>query len=784
MGERDGDGELVRLLRERIELDDPLAGVVSQRCARPLEQGLGLRTVHDLVMHLPRRYAQRGQLMRLESLTEGEHVTVVAEIVRVEERRMVKRRGSRLQVVVRDGTSDLLLTFFNQSWRRAELREGARGMFSGKVSVYAGRVQLMHPAYQLFEGEPGGDPIRPERWASELVPIYPATAKLSSWNIGRVITSVLEHLDGYPDPVPPELRARYGQVPMWDALRALHAPRDLAQVRAARQALRYGEAFVLQAALLQQRARSRAVPGRPRVRLPGGLLERFDASLPFELTGDQRIVGEDIARELAREVPMHRLVQGEVGSGKTLVAVRAMLQVADGGGQSALLAPTEVLAHQHLRSIEEQLGPELRDAVRPVLLTGGMPQAERRRALVRIAAGDARIVVGTHALLGDAVSFPDLGLVVVDEQHRFGVEQRDALRGKGSSPHLLVLTATPIPRTVAMTVFGDLDVSTIAQLPGGRAGISSHVVPWGDKPAWVERVWSRLAEELAAGRQAFVVCPAIEAGEQAGEGEHADAGERSGAGKQGHAGGPRDAAGRADAGERAAAAGHGHAGGYVDAGAQGEASPPPPGPFGAGPASVEVAAAVLARLPALRGRRIEIVHGRMPADEKDAVMRAFAAGEVDVLVATTVIEVGVNVPNASLMIVADADRFGVSQLHQLRGRVGRGEHAGLCLLMTSAPAGSVARERVESVASTLDGFVLAELDLEARREGDVLGTAQSGGRTSLRLLRVAEHGELIRLAREDAALLVDEDAELARWPALHRALHRLRGEHVEALGRG
>jgi ATP-dependent DNA helicase RecG len=400
-----------------------------------------------------------------------------------------------------------------------------------------------------------------------------------------------------------------------------------------------------------------------------------------------------------------------------------MLAVADSGGQSALLAPTEVLAAQHLRSIARLLGPDLSASVVPTLLTGQLPAADRRKALLRAAAGQSRIVVGTHALIGDAVSFADLGLVVVDEQHRFGVEQREALRLKGQHPpHVLVLTATPIPRTVAMTVFGDLDVSTIRELPAGRAGIESHVVPLADRPGWRPRVWERLAEEVELGRQGFVVCPAIEARVAEDDGE------------------AHDGDGEADAAAPAA--------------------------------SVASVLAELTAHPRFADKRVAPLHGRMSADEKEAAMRAFAAGELDVLVATTVIEVGVDVPNASAMVVVDADRFGVSQLHQLRGRVGRGSVPGLCLLVTSAEAGSLARQRVEAVAATLDGFELARVDLELRQEGDVLGATQSGGRSSLKLLRVARDGDVIADAREVAAEVLAADPGLGRHAALAAEVRR------------
>ena len=429
---------------------------------------------------------------------------------------------------------------------------------------------------------------------------------------------------------------------------------------------------------------------------------------------------------------MHRLLQGEVGSGKTLVALRAMLQVAASGGQSALLAPTEVLAAQHFRSIVDALGPDLASELNPVLLTGRMPAAERKRALLSLASGTCRIAVGTHALIGENVTFYDLGLIVVDEQHRFGVEQREALRRKGASPHVLAMTATPIPRTVALTAFGDLEVTTIRELPPGRQGIETFTVPELEMPNRAARVWARTAEDLAAGRQVYVVCPAISAGEVDPELENE----------------------------------------FENEDADAEAERPRP------LANVEDTVAELRRRPEYAGVQIEGLDGGMASDEKDRVMRGFAEGRIGILVATTVIEVGVNVPNASIMIVRDADRFGISQLHQLRGRVGRGEHPGLCLLMTTAAQGTVARERIEAVAATSDGFALAEIDLELRREGDILGTAQSGVRSTLKLLRVAEHGELIAHAREVAAALLERDPELETAPGLAELIAR---EHEAGL---
>ncbi len=711
-------------------LDTALGNALGGRTAAALKKGLGLVTVGDLISHYPRRYAQRGELTALSELELNSNVTIVAEVLETRERAMRARRGSILEVKIGDGKGILTLTFFNQAWRQKELTPGARGIFAGKVGDYRGARQLAHPDYELFEsttplGGDGGPDSAAKRWTQQPIPLYPATATVASWQLQKAIGVVLDTLPPLDDPVPADARAERGLVSFNDAIERIHRPENDADWKAARASLRFQEAFVLQAALLRQRAALRERPATPR--RPGPIAAGFDADLPFVLTGDQRLVGEEIARDLASTAPMNRLVQGEVGSGKTLVALRAMLTVADSGGQSALLAPTEVLAAQHLRSIVATLGPDRAAHLRPTLITGQLSTAERRKAMLNAISGGASIVIGTHALLGEAVSFYDLGLVVVDEQHRFGVEQREALRLKGERPpHVLVLTATPIPRTVAMTVFGDLDVSTIAELPAGRAGITTHVVPLAERPGWMPRVWERIAEELAQGRQAFVVCPAIDGAQREDDGDpdpDADAG--------------------ADRGDAPRVI-----------------------------ANVTDTLALVRSTPSLAGARIEQLHGRMSSDEKDAVMRGFAAGHVQVVVATTVIEVGVDVPNASTMVVLDADRFGVSQLHQLRGRVGRGGVPGLCLLVTAAEQESIARQRVDAVAATLDGFELAQVDLELRREGNVLGSVQSGGRSSLRLLRVARDGEIILDARQSASEVLAGDPTLDRHQALAEALGR------------
>ena len=745
---------------------DPFAEVLGKsllrgQAATKLEKAFGIVTVGDLMRHYPRRYQTWATLTPIAELPLGEDVTILAQVVSASLRQMRSRRGSLLAVQVTDGVTTLDLTFFQGQKMKHQVVPGRRALFSGQVGVYRDKRQLTHPTVIFVDGQ---DDAEVAAQTDRPLPIYPAAKGLDTEMIRRAVWTVLDVLGEVPDPLPVELAARRGLIGLTEALEKIHRPHEDADWRAARRRLIFEEAFVLQAALARRRAADGARPATARVAHPGGLLEAFDARLPFTLTPGQVEVSAEIAADLARPHPMHRLLQGEVGSGKTVVALRAMLTVVDAGGQAALLAPTEVLAAQHLRSITAMLG-DLglggmlggdERGTHVVLLTGSMPTAARRRALLDAVSGDAGIAVGTHALLQERVEFRDLGLVVVDEQHRFGVEQRDALREKGrTTPHLLVMTATPIPRTVAMTVFGDLETSTLRELPAGRSPIATHVVPVGEKPTWYERTWTRLAEEAAAGHQGYVVCPRI-GGAEADDDAPADL--------------LVDVAPSGDSDERD---------GRDEPGAGLAAAPRKPAR-----GVLEVLEELRAK-PALAGLRIEPLHGRLPADERDATMRAFAAGQVHLLVATTVIEVGVDVANATAMVVLDADRFGVSQLHQLRGRVGRGSAAGLCLLATEAEAGTPARERLDAVAGTLDGFELARVDLEQRREGDVLGARQSGGRSSLKLLRVLKHEDVIEAARHEAAALVAADPDLAGHPVLARALTDLLDPEREAyLDRG
>ncbi len=737
-------------------LSESLIRVLGPRTGKPLESIFGLLTVGDLLRHYPRRYYTRGELTDLSSLREGDHVTVLARVVTVAEIPLPpipgKGRRSRLEVVVTDDRAKLILTFFSGIGRyRRVLRPDVVGMFAGTVSSFRGRRQLVHPECEMLPGAPPNADLDPElaaEFAAEMTPVYPASARFSSWLIAKSVKIVLDTLDAGADPLPAELREREGIYDRAVALRAIHRPLDLADLARARERLKWDEAFMLQAALAQRRLAAAALPAMPRPRVPGGIAEEFDTRLPFTLTNGQVEVGETIAGEMSCAYPMHRLLQGEVGSGKTVIAIRAMLQVVDAGGQAALLAPTEVLAQQHYRSITDMLGPLARrgqlgaaeHATGVALLTGSLGAAARRVALSDTFTGDAGIVIGTHALLEERVQFADLGLVVIDEQHRFGVEQRDALRAKAADnrPHVLVMTATPIPRTVAMTVYGDLETSTLTELPAGRSAIATHVVPAADKPRYLERAWERVREEVDRGQQAYVVCPRIGDGPDSDEADYAGEDDFGDVDMTG--GVPR---GVAPGGRRQPLA-------VIDVAATLDAGP-------------------------LAGLRLGILHGKLHPEEKDRVMREFSAGEIDVLVATTVIEVGVDVPNATVMVVMDAERFGVSQLHQLRGRVGRGTAAGLCLLVTEAPPASPARERLDAVADTLDGFKLSRLDLQQRREGDVLGAAQAGRQSSLKLLQLLKDEDLIRQARQDATAVVSADPQLAAHPALREAIDELLG---------
>jgi ATP-dependent DNA helicase RecG len=699
-------------------LTDRLDAVLGAKAARALEDVFGIRTVDDLLRHYPRTYSQGSTVHGADDdpPEEGEHITFVGEIDKAEVRWTNRQpRREYLVITLRNRRPKVTATFFNAKYIKKGLVPGIRLMLSGEVGYFKGAMQLTHPDFLVLDSPQGrmvgskslktiagtadtGE-LDMSAFERDFFPIYPASAKLQSWDIYACVRQVLAVLDPIADPLPEDIVRQRNLVSEDTALRAVHIAEREEERERARQRLTFDEALGLQWTLVARRHGALADSGPAAPPHSGGLLDALRAALPFELTAGQREVLAVISAELAATKPMNRLLQGEVGSGKTVVSVLAMAQMVDSGYQCALLAPTEVLAAQHARSIRSLLGPlgmagQLggdERATRVALLTGSMTPTQKREVRDEVVSGGAGIVIGTHALLQEAVEFHRLGLVVVDEQHRFGVEQRDRLRAKapeGLTPHLLVMTATPIPRTVALTVYGDLETSTMSELPRGRQPIDTTTIFLSEKPQWLVRAWKRITEEVAAGRQAYVVASRID------ESDKND----------------------------------------------GDANGPPP-------ITVVALLEQLRRGP-LAGLRLGLMHGRLPADEKDAVMAAFRAGELDVLVCTTVIEVGVDVPNATVMVVMDADRFGVSQLHQLRGRIGRGSHRSLCLLVTGMPVHSKAGERLEAVAATTDGFALAALDLRERREGDVLGDSQSGRKSRLNFLSLIDHLDLILAARE------------------------------------
>ncbi|MEZ0353613.1 ATP-dependent DNA helicase RecG [Mycobacterium sp. pR1184] len=717
---------------------DRLDYVLGAKAAKSLDEVFGIRTVDDLLRHYPRSYTETAA--RWDAAEEGaerpdvgQHITLVDTITDTHSFPMKKNpRRKCLRITVGSGRSKVTATFFNADYLSKDLTEGTRVMLSGEVGYFRNVMQLTHPDFLILDSPTGRNRgskslktiadtsagVSGEELTSlfdrRFFPIYPASTKLQSWDIYACVRQVLDVLDPVPDPLPAELVAEHGLMSEDAALRAIHLAEDEAQRRRARERLTFDEAVGLQWALVARRHGELSQSGPSAPRQSDGLVAQLLGRLPFELTAGQRETLDVLSDGLAANRPMNRLLQGEVGSGKTILAVLAMLQMVDAGYQCALLAPTEVLAAQHLRSINDVLGPlamagqlggadsEGGVATRAALLTGSMSTAQKNQVRREIAGGEVGIVIGTHALLQDVVQFANLGMVVVDEQHRFGVEQRDQLRAKapaGITPHLLVMTATPIPRTVALTVYGDLETSTLRELPRGRQPITSNVIFVKDKPAWLDRAWQRIREEVAAGRQAYVVAPRIDETDQS---DTEDGARKS--------------------------------------------------------TTAEGLFAQL-RCGELSNVRLGLMHGRLSAEDKDAAMAAFRNGETDVLVCTTVIEVGVDVPNATVMLVMDADRFGISQLHQLRGRIGRGRHPSLCLLATWSSPGSAAGRRLTAVAATLDGFALSELDLRERREGDVLGRNQSGRAINLRLLSLADHLAYIEAAREFCTRAYEADRQ-------------------------
>lgn len=710
------------------KLTDRLDFVIGKKSADLLEEHFGIVTVNDLLRHYPRKYSDEMTTAGDgEELEEGEHVTFVDHITKVE-LRLTNRPPQREYMVVTIGNRKpkVTATFFNVKIIKKTLKEGQRVMLSGEVGYFKGTMQLTHPAFLVIheDGRVAGTRsltaiARAEGTSDEnrllsvfdrdFLPIYPASSKVQSWDIYACVRQVLDVLDPSDEPLPESFLREHNLIGEDEALRAIHTAEKVVERDAAIERLTYDEAIGLQWALAQRRFGELSEAGPVAAPTDDGLVAAMRNQMPFQLTEGQKDVLAVLTTELAASRPMNRMLQGEVGSGKTIVSVLAMLQMVDAGYQCALLAPTEVLAAQHARSIRDVLGPlamagqlgGAEKATRIALLTGSMSPQQKKQVRDEVASGEAGIVIGTHALLQDTVEFRRLGMVVVDEQHRFGVEQRDRLRAKapqGVTPHLLVMTATPIPRTVALTHYGDLETSILRELPRGRQPITTNTIFLKEHPAWLNRAWQRIIEEVGAGRQAYVV------------------------------------ASRIDEDDKTQAKGKGKGRDRVK-----DAGPP---------ATTVVELFERLRSGPLSGLRLGLMHGRLSADEKDAVMGAFRAGDIDVLICTTVIEVGVDVPNATVMLVMDGDRFGISQLHQLRGRIGRGQHPSLCLLVTKLPENSKAGERLRAVASTLDGFKLADLDLVERREGDVLGYSQSGRPITLRFLSLFEHLDLILAARE------------------------------------
>lgn len=720
----------------RVGLDTKLSAVIGDRTAKVIESELGYITVGDFLRHYPRRYVRRGELTNIAELREGEEATVLAKVQAVSTRRIPGKKSVIVEVTIEDNQKNKMsLTFFNQAWREREMRVGRQGLFAGKIGTFKGKRQLAHPDLEWLPGDSDVEDAI-EAFADKYLPIYPATGKFPSWKIAKALEIVIDSLDEVNDFLPESIRDKNQFPSLYEALKEVHRPSSIENAEKSKARLTFDEAFLLQITMLKRKAELAKVNAVARRAKSDGALVQFDKQLPFKLTPGQVNVSNEIFKDLYATHPMHRLLQGEVGSGKTIVALRAALNVIDSNAQVALLAPTEVLAQQHYRTIKKQLGdiaskgrlgaPDC--AIEVALLTGSMSAQEKREVQARAKSGEIDLLIGTHALLSEAVGFKDLGLVIVDEQHRFGVEQRDALRAKADTPpHLLVMTATPIPRTVAITVFGDLDISTLNELPLGRTPITTHLINAVTKPNFVDRAWQRIREEVAEGKQAYVVAPRISAST------------------------PED----------------------VDMdflfGEENKQM-----------AAVSELAPELATGP-LKGLKLAELHGKLSADLKEETMEAFSSGSIDVLVATSVIEVGVDVPNATIMVIMDADRFGISQLHQLRGRIGRGESPGLCLLITNAPEVSLAYERLNAVANTLDGFELARVDLEQRREGDVLGVSQSGSRSHLKLLRVLRDEAIINLAREAAIITLEEGLTSVLEDEINRLLAE---QEVEYLDKG
>ncbi len=694
-------------------LSTPLKELIGGKSAASLEKSFGITSAGELLNHYPRKYIDRGRLTPFNKVEVGVPVTVMATIKSIETRRMQQKRGFILVVRVSDGIDTMELTFFNQKWRERDLQVGRIGLFAGTVSEFRGVRTLTHPKYALFadigiDVSQEADAIT--EFTGEIISVYSSSQDLASWQIQAAIDVVLTSADELIDPLPAELVAKHGFMTKIESLHAIHQPGDHSEIVRATQRIKYEEAFVLLALMCQRKSIAKSALARARSGSDSIMLAQFDGSLPFELTQGQREVGEEIAADLARSIPMTRLLQGDVGSGKTIVSIRAMLEVIATGGQVALLAPTEVLAAQHLESLQRFLQGVYSRPIRVDLLTGGMSVPKRRQILLDAQSGDLDILIGTHALLEENVQFFDLGLIVIDEQHRFGVEQRAAMLTKGRDelrPHLLVMTATPIPRTVALTIFGDLDISTLTESPSLRAEVQTHLVSSSGMPRSEMRVWERMAEEVAAGNKVFVVCAIISPSETDLK---------------------RDKALQLE-------------------------------PL----ASVEETYdSLIIQFPKIA---FEKLHGGLDSQSKREIMRRFEGLEepqIDVLISTTVIEVGVDIPAATMIIVLNAERFGMSQLHQLRGRIGRGSLPGLCILVHGFTYSAASLDRLNALRDSRDGFALSQRDLEIRGEGDVLGQDQSGALSSLRLLKVINDLEFIETVRVE----VEELHEGKHWDSV------------------
>jgi ATP-dependent DNA helicase RecG len=697
-------------------LGAPLTAVsgVSARLAETLAGAFGYRTVRDLLEHYPRRYLTRGDLTDLAHAKTGAEVTLVGTVRNLAKKRP-RRNLSILELRVADSSGAWVCTWFNQPWHADKLPVGTLAAFSGRLEWKAGRLGMANPGYEVLREVDDA-----ETFASEVIPVYPATRDVSSGRLRRIIGNALDRFGDVPDFIPEPLRRRHRLPGRAAALRAIHRPTEPRLAQRARDRLVYDELFVLQVGLaLRRRALEAGEQGHP-LQTDGSLTKQLLASLPFSLTRAQSTALAEIGADLARAKPMHRLLQGEVGSGKTVISLWALLCAVQSGFQGALMAPTEVLADQHFLNLRALLAPlgeggGLFGGPRVEVLTAATTGAARQRLLAAVAGGEVDLLVGTHALLSEGVDFRRLGLAVVDEQHRFGVHQRVRLREKGDSPHVLIMTATPIPRTLALTLYGDLDVSTLDELPPGRTPVATHLAATAELR---ERAYQRIREEVAQGRQAYVVCALKDESDKV---------------------------------------------------------------------EVRSAKAEAERLRAevFPDLRVGLVYGDMPARDKETTMDRFRAAEIDVLVSTTVIEVGVDVPNATVMLIEDADRFGLSQLHQLRGRVGRGSAPGVCILFAD-PQTDEGRARMEAVVRINDGFELANQDLRIRGEGTVFDARQSG-LSDLKLARLIEDFAWVRRARADAFELVEADPEL-RAPD-HRALRaevwaRLGDGRAEWLSRG